>query len=124
MSSLFPPPQTRVIGSATVGGQTVPVLIDIAWFRYLSQALFDRVGGALGVSTEDLALSQFEDAGIEETKALVYSAIDAAGQVDKSLSAEVAILREREPIDQGPELRAEIAELKARIKALEQEVAS
>ena len=122
MSTLFPPPQTRVIGSATVGGQTVPVVIDIAWFRYLSQALFDRVGGALGVSTDDLALSQFEDAGIEETKAMVFGAMDAQGQADQSLSAEVAMLRERGEFDQTPALMAEIAALRERLEALEQGV--
>lgn len=122
MSTLFPPPQTRVIGSATVGGQTVPVVIDIAWFRYLSQALFDRVGGALGVSTDDLALSQFEDAGIEETKAMVFGAMDAQGQADQSLSAEVSLLRDRGELDQTPALMAEIAALRERLEALEQGV--
>lgn len=105
MSVLFPPPQTRVIGYANVGGKQVPVAIELAWFRYLSQALYDRAGGALGLSNDELAMSQFEDAGIEETKALVYSNHDAAGQYNEAAS-----------------LREELAALRARVDALEQGV--
>lgn len=106
MSALFPPPQTRVIGYADVNGQKVPVAIETAWFRYLSQALYDRAGGALGMSNDELAMSQFEDAGIEETKALVYANHDAASQFDASaLREEVAALMRRiEAIEQGVSL--------------------
>lgn len=65
MTALFPPPQTRTIGFAIVNGQQVPVMVEQAWFRYFAQGLYDRSGGALGVSTSDLAASAFEDAGIE-----------------------------------------------------------
>lgn len=105
MSILYPPPQTRIIGYANAGGQRLAVEIDIAWFRYLSQALYERAGGAMGPSTEDLATSQFEDAGIPELYALTYANQDSNNQ-----SAEVSALRE------------ELQALRARMEALEQGV--
>lgn len=42
---LFPPPQTRTIGSVSYGGKTEPIQLDIAWFIYLTQGLYQRVGG-------------------------------------------------------------------------------
>lgn len=46
------------------------------WMRDVTQ----RVGGVNGASTTDLSAAAFEDAGIEETKALAYSINDAANQ--------------------------------------------
>ena len=105
MSVLYPPPQTRIIGYAQAQGKRLPVEIDIAWFRYLSQELYERAGGALGPSTSDLAVSQFDDAGITELYALTYANQDANNQ-----GAEVAALRE------------ELQTLRKRMEALEQGV--
>ena len=55
MSALSPPPHTRVIGTAVVAGKPVPVQADIAWFRYLTQGVYDRIGGATGASNTELA---------------------------------------------------------------------
>lgn len=49
------------------------------WYLFL-QGVFDRVGGADGVSTSDLSASAFEDAGIEETKAMLFSSTFALSQ--------------------------------------------
>jgi hypothetical protein len=55
VTTLSPPPQTRTIGTALVGGKPVAVQADIAWFRYWAQGLYDRVGSAVGVSNAELA---------------------------------------------------------------------
>jgi len=55
VTTLSPPPQTRTIGTAVVGGKSVAVQADIAWFRYWAQSLYDRVGGATGASSAELA---------------------------------------------------------------------
>lgn len=55
MNTLSPPPQTRTIGTALVGGKPVAVQADIAWFRFWAQSLYDRVGGATGPSNTELA---------------------------------------------------------------------
>lgn len=88
MSALFPPPQTRTIGRVDQRGQ---VTIDIAWFLFLTQGLYDRVGGPMGVSTADLEASAFEDAGIEELKIGIYRLAD---QLD-SVTTELNEVRER-----------------------------
>lgn len=45
MSLLFPPPQARTIGKVTAGGVSVPIEMDIGWYVYLTQGLYNRVGG-------------------------------------------------------------------------------
>ena len=70
--NLTAPKSNIPIGWATFGGVRVPVMADAEWLRYLSQGLYDRVGGATGEGTNELTLSAFEDAGIEEAKASVF----------------------------------------------------
>ena len=108
MSALFPPPQTRTIGRVDQRGQ---VNIDIAWFLFLTQGLYERAGGPLGVSTEDLAASAFEDAGIEEQKATVYAL------ADEFRRAPVA-----EPVRFVDPLAPSVDELRGMVLALQQEV--
>ena len=55
MTIFSPPPQTRTIGTALIAGKPVPVQADIAWFRYWAQSLYDRAGGATGLSNTELA---------------------------------------------------------------------
>ena len=55
MTIFSPPPQTRTIGTALIAGKPVPVQADIAWFRFWAQSLYDRVGGATGASSAELA---------------------------------------------------------------------
>ena len=102
MSTIVPPVQTRTFGVVKPDGT---VEVNIQWYRYLVQDLFDRVGGFVGPTINDLAAAQFEDAGIEEMKALAYSNSDASNQ-----SPEVSALRE------------ELAALRSRVEAMEQGV--
>ena len=55
MTVFSPPPQTRTIGTAIVAGKPVAVQADIAWFRFWAQSLYDRAGGATGLSNTELA---------------------------------------------------------------------
>jgi len=55
VTTFSPPPQTRTIGTAVIGGKPVAVQADIAWFRFWAQSLYDRVGGATGLSNAELA---------------------------------------------------------------------
>ena len=64
--------------------------ISREWYRW-AYDITQRVGGVTGSSTEDLTLSQFEDAGIEELKLGIYVLRD---QID-SLTTELNELRER-----------------------------
>ena len=84
MTVLAPPPQTRVIGYAQVGGQRVPVSVDAAWFIYLTQSLYRRVGGAVSPSVDELDASRFEDAGITKR------GLDFAGKSNGADGAQMA----------------------------------
>jgi hypothetical protein len=63
------------IGLATIAGQRVMVEVHPEYLRWF-ESLTGRVGGVTGPSTTELAMSQFEDAGIEELKATVYALAD------------------------------------------------
>lgn len=117
MSALFPPPQTRVIGRVNVSGKSQPMELDYAWFLYLTQGLYERSGGALGASTLDLEKSAFEDAGIEETKAQLFHAIDEFRRAPVA-HAEPTI----EPLHGlgVEELRGMVMELAREVEALKQ----
>lgn len=58
------------------------------WYRWATDAT-KRMGGVEGSSTDDLTLSQFEDAGIEETKQAVYRVADELGQMPVSLPQQI-----------------------------------
>jgi hypothetical protein len=92
------------------------VTIDIAWFLFLTQGLYERAGGPLGVSTEDLAASAFEDAGIEEQKATMYALAD---ELRRAPVAEP--VRFVNPLDPGvDELRGQVAALTRAVEDLKQ----
>lgn len=78
--------------------------ISPEWYRW-ARDITERAGGVTGMGSHELALSQFEDAGIEETKALLYVTSDSLAQQN-----EIAQLREL------------VAVLAARIEAIEQGV--
>ena len=54
MTALVPPSLSRYIGTAYVDGQAVNVNVNEVWYRYLTQALLQRVGGSEGISTTEL----------------------------------------------------------------------
>lgn len=78
--------------------------ISQEWFRW-ARDITERAGGVTGMGSEELAMSQFEDAGIEETKALLYAVNDSQAQAN-----EIA------------ELREQVLALLLRIEAIEQGV--
>lgn len=68
------------IGVARIGGQTVYVDVHPEYLRWFDSLVF-RLGGTTGATTADLAVSSFEDAGIEENKIEIFRLTDDAGQV-------------------------------------------
>lgn len=85
------------------------------WYRWATDATA-RMGGVDGASTDDLTLSQFEDAGIEEHKLALYRLADDVGQSPTSAHAIPA-----DDVGGGvEELRARIAELTKAVEALQQ----
>lgn len=50
------------------------------WYRW-AHDITQRVGGVTGAGTDDLSLSQFEDAGIEEAKQAQFRLADEVGQI-------------------------------------------
>lgn len=68
----------------TLPRRDLPIAGDLQasgdWYRW-ARDITERAGGVTGPSTTDLALGAFEDAGIEETKASMFSLADAVGQL-------------------------------------------
>lgn len=80
MTTLTQPRLGVPIGTATIQGRPVEITIHPEWARFFSD-LFSRVGGVSGAGSDDLVLSQFEDAGIEELKAAFSSLRDEVRQI-------------------------------------------
>lgn len=59
--------------------------VNREWYRYFND-LTKRAGGVDGSSSEDLTLSQFEDAGIEEAKQSAFRLADEFGQLPPAVS--------------------------------------
>ena len=95
-----------VAGTATISRE---------WYRW-AYDITQRVGGVTGAGTNDLTLSQFEDAGIEEHKHALYRLTDDVWQMPPMVEMSPAD-------DQAPlieELRAQVAELTKAVEALQQ----
>jgi len=79
---------------------TGDLTISREWYRW-ARDITERSGGVAGASSNDLSLSQFEDAGIEEVKLGLYRLTDevnsqpqpAQTQIDQ-LTTEVNQLRD------------------------------
>jgi len=79
------------------------------WYRYFSDATA-RMGGVDGSGSDDLTLSQFEDAGIEESKQAIYRLADEIGQQPPSIPQQIE------------DLTTVLGELQAQIAVLSQAV--
>lgn len=115
MANITAPRNGIPIGWANVAGQRVAVEIHPEYLRYF-ESLMARVGGVTGAGTEDLALSQFEDAGVEEHKHALFSLADDVAQ------SPIAVIDAVES-DTGAsveELREQVAELTKAVEALQQ----
>lgn len=82
------------IGTVTIQGRKFDVATHPEFVKFF-ESLTIRVGGPTGPGTPDLTVAQFEDAGIEETKALLYQAQDAAAQDVTHLREAVQALERR-----------------------------
>lgn len=93
-------------------------LISREWFLFF-QGVFERIGGATGESTTDLTASMFEDAGIEEGKALVFNAVQDAGQnpLPAQMNQDTTLSELQTSVQ---ELRDLVAELLKEVQALKQ----
>ena len=101
------------IGTALVNGLPVDVTPHPEWVRFLSD-LVSRAGGPTGASTNDLSVSQFEDAGIPENLQKLMQLADELGQVRAEAPAVFDVLE----IVSG--LRSEVEELRRQVQALQQ----
>lgn len=117
MTIVTVPIQSVPIGSVTVGGQRYDVATHPEFVRFFD-AMLRRVGGPTGAGTNDLVVAQFEDAGIEETKALLHIAEKAAGQMP--IAEPVPCPEVAAPCD----LQEQITALALRVQALEQGVSA
>lgn len=115
MGNVTAPRNGIPIGWAEVGGRRVAVEIHPEYLRFF-ESMTVRVGGVTGSSTDDLTLSQFEDAGIEEHKHALFRLADDVAQASPMVVEAVAE-------DTGAsveELRAQVAELTKAVEALQQ----
>lgn len=146
MANVAAPRNGIPIGTARIGGQAVPVEVHPEYLRWFDSLVF-RLGGATGASSTDLALSSFEDAGIEESKLDVIRLSDDAGQLPPQqlhpgnddagqvpptvipqfddgawqlLPPQQAQRVDDDVLPAMDELRAQIAELQKAVKALQQ----
>jgi hypothetical protein len=78
-------------------------LISREWFLFF-QGVFERIGGAEGPSTTDVAASLFEDAGSSETNAMLFQLEYDVKQDPASLGAPA------ESLDQAPKYEAYLIE--------------
>lgn len=96
-------------------------IISREWFLFF-QGVFTRIGGATGTSTEDNAISAFEDAGSGETNAMLFSVEQALMQLpvsEQPLPSEIDQLR-----TELNGLRELVAEMAKDIQALKQAITS
>jgi len=103
----FSPP-----GAPWVDPQTGMLTMSASvWLR----DLYLRVGGSVAPSNNDLAVTEYADAGIEETKA------ELAALANTAMQQPAAIPQAQDFVpDEVGALRAELAAAIARIEALEQ----
>ncbi len=105
------------MSTITLPRSDIPLTQDSAgtpsrdWYRW-ARDVTARVGGVTGASTNDLAESAFEDAGIEEIKALTFAVSDAAGQVPAAPDVLALLVADNQRLSgEVEELRGVINEL-------------
>lgn len=113
MSTLTKPQGRIALGYAVVQGERVLVTIDREWDKFLSD-LAERAGGVVGVSTTELVESAYEDAGIQEMQAAIFTSEYAQNQ------RPIVELMATQEFDSTAELRARIDALETAIQGLTQ----
>jgi hypothetical protein len=114
-------PQARIpVGWATVGGQRIPVEIDMEWMRTLS-GLLERSGGVSGSTSFSQYINQFFDAPPADPA--LQEAVRAVDELRHALeSARTDSQALRSLIEDQAQALAElrtVAELRSRIEQLE-----
>lgn len=131
----FVPPRVQFVDPRTG-------MITREWYLFLL-GVFNRVGGSIGESTTDLSASAFDDAGTEETEAMLYAISDAWQQqphTPPAMADDQALLQPiAEPMladdlsafepraaamPDDPDLLADLAALRAEVDTLRQAVQS
>ena len=92
--------------------------ISREWYLFL-QGLYFRAGGANGQSTEDLAISMPDDAGVEEIKADSYQLRDEL----TSIPDQPQVVPDQLDLDRPPEQLQEIPWEYTELSALREEIA-
>lgn len=122
MTTVTQPRSGIPIGLISIAGQTQEVELHPE-FRRFFESIFNRIGGVTGAGSNDFALSQFEDAGTEETKAALAQARDEFGQ----LPPDADMQQDPEQFAAQPfvipdDASSELASLRAEVDALRQAV--
>lgn len=91
------------------------------WYRFFFD-LSQRVGGVLGSSTDDLATASFEDAGVEESRALLFATGDAANQAPPAEQLQAIVSENERLSEEIAELRAVVFELYKSLQGISQGV--
>ena len=89
-----------------------------AMYRWMHD-ITERAGGVTGSGTNDLEVAQFEDAGIEETKAALFRLAD---QFDSAPLMLEQVQRIQELETQVSELTALLAELRKDVQGIQEGV--
>jgi len=108
MPTFSPPPYRIPIGFVQVGGQSLPVLPEKSFWDYFATYVYERIGGATGVSTSEL------EALVEATQA----ALEAAAP----RRPPTVPLADAEPAPRSS--RGEIQALADRVQSLESQLRS
>lgn len=100
-------------------------IVTAPWLQWL-RALYERIGGPIAPSNNDLSGELPEDSGIEELKALVYALSDAAGQspVVADWTADDALWMQPPAVTIPPdtEIETRLAEMAATVSALQTQI--
>jgi len=115
----FVPPRVQLVDPRTG-------MISREWYLFF-QGVFNRVGGADGVSTTELEASLFEDAGNSETNAMLFNVEDAAGQNPQGQYPDAQTDTSQDPYQreaQVDNITAELSALQDRVAELVKELDS
>ena len=130
MSVVNLPDANTPIAWVEIDGEKIPANIDFEWMRGFTQ-LLDRTGGTTSNTIPELNIAAFEDAGIPEQQAELFSVESAVGQLPpmtQSVSArDLEDFRQLPPV--LPQLVADdlsdsVSELQARVDVLESAIRS
>ena len=100
-------------------------IVTAPWLQWL-RALYERIGGPIAPSNNDISGELPEDAGIEELKAVVYAMADAAGQAPAvaDWAADDALWMPPPAVTIPPDtdLETRVAEMAATLAALQAQI--